>query len=108
MIEIDRKVLGVRLTLLREALGGVSQVELSRKLGIGDNQIWRYENGDSEPSASVLYKIAEFFGVTTDYLLGRSDEPRSDSNGLLPREAVALSAWRRGDKVEAIRAIINE
>ena len=34
----------------------------------------RYESGEREPTASVLVALADYFGVTTDYLLGRSDE----------------------------------
>ncbi len=34
----------------------------------------RYESGEREPTASVLVRIADFYNVTTDYLLGRSDE----------------------------------
>ncbi len=34
----------------------------------------RYESGEREPTVSVLVRIADFYNVTTDYLLGRSDE----------------------------------
>ena len=35
----------------------------------------RYENGEREPSASTLSALADFFNVSTDYLLGRSNNP---------------------------------
>ena len=34
----------------------------------------RYEAGEREPDASTLVRMADFYDVTTDYLLGRSDE----------------------------------
>ena len=36
----------------------------------------RYENGEREPSASTLSALADFFDVSTDYLLGRSNNPQ--------------------------------
>ena len=37
---------------------------------------YRYEQGTREPSASVIIALANFFGVSTDYLLGLTDDPR--------------------------------
>lgn len=34
----------------------------------------RYENAEREPDATALLALADYFGVTTDYLLGRTDE----------------------------------
>lgn len=35
----------------------------------------RYEKGEREPSASIIVSLADFFNVSTDYLLGRTDNP---------------------------------
>ena len=35
----------------------------------------RYERGEVEPSMDALYKIADYYGVSTDYLLGRTNFP---------------------------------
>lgn len=37
----------------------------------------RYENGERETPAWVIVKLAEYYRVSTDYLLGLSDDPRS-------------------------------
>lgn len=50
----------------------VTQEELGQHLGFRDSTISQYESGSREPDYDTLLKIAEFFGVTTDYLLGRS------------------------------------
>lgn len=51
----------------------VNQVEAGQVAGITSKQIRRYESGDSEPTLSVLIALADFFDVSLDYLVGRSD-----------------------------------
>lgn len=51
-----------------------TQQEISNKTEISRSVISEYESGKSEPTASVLVKLANFFDVSTDYLLGRTDE----------------------------------
>ena len=50
-----------------------SRKEVSEALGIAERSYQRYENAEREPTASVLVKMADYYGVTTDYLLGRTD-----------------------------------
>lgn len=52
---------------------GLTQLELSKILNIGRSSIGEWENMRNEPSLEMLVKIARFFGVTTDYLLGIED-----------------------------------
>lgn len=59
-----------RLRKLRER-EQLDRKRLGELCGLSKNIIGRYERGECEPSASSLEKIADFFGVTTDYLLGR-------------------------------------
>lgn len=54
----------------------ISQRQLAEKIGVPYQSYQTYEYGSSVPSAKVIVKIAQAFGVTTDYLLGLSDEPR--------------------------------
>ena len=63
-----------RLKNLREQ-HGVSQRELARLCGLGETQINKYENGLSDPSATNLMLIAQQLEVSTDYLLGLTDDP---------------------------------
>ena len=48
-----------------------SQIELSRDLGYGNTAISNYESGRNEPSIDDLIKIADYFGVSMDHLVGR-------------------------------------
>lgn len=60
----------VRLKRLRLSIA-LNQVQLADKLGVKKQSISNWENDNIMPSVDMLVKIADFFGVTTDYLLGR-------------------------------------
>ncbi len=53
---------------------GLTQVEIAEKLGISRSTIGMYETGAREPDFETLEKIADFFNVDTDYLLGRTNK----------------------------------
>lgn len=63
-----------RLRLLREKRG-LSQVEAAKRMGIVRTTYSNYEAGNREPDNDTLRKIAEFFEVSTDYLLGNDSNP---------------------------------
>ena len=72
---MDEKIVGIRLKQLRETTG-LSQAKFAKAIGgISQPLIARYETGDIFPSYPVLIKIADYFNVSTDYLLGRTDNP---------------------------------
>lgn len=51
----------------------VSQRELGELLGISDRNIRFYESGEHRPDFEGLLLLADYFGVSLDYLVGRSD-----------------------------------
>ena len=53
---------------------GLSQVKLAMELNIAQNTLSRYETGEREAGYDMLIKIADYFNVSIDYLLGRTDE----------------------------------
>lgn len=63
------KTLGQKIRELRNALG-LTQIELAEKLGISDKSLHRYETEKSKPDFFALSKLATFFDVSADYLLG--------------------------------------
>lgn len=65
----------MRLKELR-AEKGVQQKDLADYLKIANSTYSQYETGKRVPSIDMLMKIADFFGVSVDYLLGRSDYPQ--------------------------------
>lgn len=54
---------------------GLLQAEIGDFLGKGQNSISYYETGKREPSIEELKRIADYFGVSVDYLLGLTDNP---------------------------------
>lgn len=78
------------MTFLQRVLGlleptGISKNKLVSILGINKNSFVDWENRGNIPSGDVVAKIADYFHVSTDYLLGRTDskEPPEASGGPL-------------------------
>lgn len=63
-------VFGRRLQQLRERRR-ISRRVLAELCGLSKNMIGRYERGERSPSTRTVVLLADFFGVTTDWLLGR-------------------------------------
>ena len=62
-----------RLQVLRERKR-ISRRVLSELCGLSPDAVRRYERGEAEPTAHSLVAIADFFGVSVDYLLGRCEK----------------------------------
>ena len=66
---------GQRLKELRLSKG-ITQKELATIAGVDRTSIGKYESRNVVPNLEVIYLLADYFGVTIDYLLGR--EPNED------------------------------
>lgn len=64
----------MRLKELRTAKG-ISQLKLAIDLNMNQNSISRYENGIHQADYATLIKFADYFNVSIDYLLERTDNP---------------------------------
>lgn len=71
-------MLGSVLKGLR-AKRGITQEELGKRIGVTTSMVGMYETNVRKPSFDVLIKIAEYFDCTTDFLLGRTDNPHEHS-----------------------------
>ena len=56
----------------------LSQITLSMELNLNQNSISRYETGEREADYQTLIKIADYFDVSIDYLLERTDNPKTN------------------------------
>ena len=63
----------MRLKEIRKSRG-ISQLKLAMDMNTSQNTISRYETGEREPGIRELIKIADYFDVSLDYLLGRTDK----------------------------------
>ena len=57
---------------------GISQLKLAMDLSMNQNSISRYENGQREADYATLIRIADYFDVSIDYLLGRTENPKTN------------------------------
>lgn len=64
----------LRLKEIRKSKG-ITQLKMAMDLNTNQNTISRYETGEREPSLLELIKIADYFNVSVDYLLERTDNP---------------------------------
>lgn len=67
-------MLGKRLSDLRKK-HKITQVDISKKLGVNRSTYANYETGLREPDNETLQRLADYFEVSIDYLLGRTDDP---------------------------------
>ena len=74
-------MLNANIKMLRMARG-LNQVELAKKLSVTKQTVSNWENDNIQPSIDMLERIADFFNVSTDYLLGRENLDKISVEGL--------------------------
>mgnify|MGYP000153994923 CR=1 FL=1 len=84
---------------------GITQVKLSTVLEISQETVSAYENCKSLPSAETLCRMADFFGVSTDFLLDRTRVPYPLTHGLEAEEAELISYYRKLNLRQRAKAI---
>ncbi|MBQ7164391.1 MAG: helix-turn-helix transcriptional regulator [Clostridia bacterium] len=68
-----RETLASNLLTLRKARG-LTQLELAEQLNYSDKSVSKWERGDAVPDVEVLARVADFYGVTVDYLIREHGE----------------------------------
>lgn len=64
---------------------GRTQLQVAEAVGMRYQAYQRYERGTVIPSGEILIALADFYGVSLDYLVGRSDDPAfTPSAGTIP------------------------
>lgn len=85
---------------------GVNQSELAKIMSVDQTTISKWENGERSVDSSVLDKLASFFGVSVDYILGREEQKNSSAK----RKGVKIPVLGKvvaGIPIEAIEEIID-
>ena len=70
---MGKECIGARIAEERKRLG-LSQAQLAKQVNISQTAVAKQETGANYPSIETLEDYANLFNVTTDYLLGRTDE----------------------------------
>jgi len=84
----------------------ITQEELGNIVGVTTSMIGMYETNARKPSYEVLLKIAEYFNVTTDYLLGKSDS--KTSNNKLAEQEKYIESIRLDTAEDAMKFILQQ
>ena len=87
-------LLGERLSQLRKE-AQIKAEELAAGVGVKVRMVYLYEKNSAKPSFDVLVKTADYFGVSLDYLIGRSDDPRINEFRKKPSLAERLKTLRK-------------
>lgn len=66
---------------------GLNQVEFAKKMNVTKQCVSNWENDNVVPSVEMLTKLADFFKVSTDCLLGRESGEKIDISGLTDEQA---------------------
>lgn len=78
-------MLNEQIKKLRTACG-ITQVELAKALGVTKQSVSNWENDNIQPSIDMLIRLAEFFQVSTDYMLGLDTKDTIDVTELTNEE----------------------
>lgn len=70
---------------------GMNQVEFAKKLSVTKQTISNWENNNIQPSIDMLIKIADYFNVSTDYLLNRSKDKMLNVSELSDEELAHIN-----------------
>lgn len=87
---IENKKPHNRIAELRKEKGLTLQ-QVADAIGVGNNTISRYETGKREPNLAVINRLADFFNVSVDYLLGRTDDPHNAEKKVIKEKTADLN-----------------
>ncbi len=85
---------------------GISQKDLANGLGVAQSSINYWEKGQRDPSITVVKKIADYFGVSLDYLIDFDSEPANIDIG--ETELVRKYRTLDADGKETVDFILNK
>ena len=71
-----------RIRDLREDMD-LRQIDVSKATGIDQKTLSNYETGKTRPDSEALIKLADFFNVSIDYLIGRSERSLSSNRDII-------------------------
>ena len=73
-----------RIRDLREDMD-LRQIDVANAIGIEQKTLSNYETGKTNPDSFAIIKLADFFGVSTDYLLGRTNNNTIDATDIVKK-----------------------
>ena len=84
---------------LNDLLKTASQKDISEKTGLSQSSISMYASGKRKPASDAIIKIANYFDVSTDYLLGLTENPSRSGKA----SEFMLSVQNKAEKYDELR-----
>ncbi len=81
----------------------ITQQDLAQLVGVKTSTVGMYETGARQPSYEIIIKIADYFSVSTDYLLGRIQAELSADEAVIAKEINMLTL----EEKKVIRTLLN-
>ncbi len=107
LMRIDKKVQrGQILKTLRKEKG-LNQGELAKFIGVSVQAYQKYEYGTAEPSFDSICNLADFYGKSVDYLLGRDEQPQYDNERLKEGLKEVYLSLPRNVRADILQAMVD-
>jgi len=99
------------------AKSGKTQLQIAKELNISPQRFNFYVTGKREPDNEMLNSLANYFNVSTDYLLGRSSkkelatkegEPKTNTVKIAGRDGAFIEKRLSDDQIKALKLIIEQ
>lgn len=74
---------------------GISQQQLADVIAVSQQSVNKYENHSVEPDIDTLIRMADYFHVTVDYLIGRNETEKREMPGITSGEVDLLNKVRK-------------
>ncbi len=100
---MDMKIKRGQILKELRKMKGLNQSDLAKMLDVSLQAYQKYEYGTAEPNQNSMVKLADFYGVTTDFLLGRTPSQTTDLNAMIDSVFSTCS-----DLPENMRNIVSE
>ena len=104
---MDRSFPEILSSLRKER--SINQRTAAAELGISQALLSHYENGAREPGLNFVCRACDYYGVSADYLLGRTDQPMAPSEQLRRLRLAVRSVCDAADQAElALKSLTGE
>jgi len=104
MKELDKKIFAQRLKTLRKA-NNLYQKELADIVGVKPGTIAAWEAGHRMPEIRFAERLATYFNVSVDYLLGRTDDPTPKKDDSLTKKDPLFKLFQNPDSLTVEEAL---
>lgn len=101
-----REVIKERLAAARKSAGYATRPDAAKAADVSLGSLTNWERGESGISPESLVKLADTYGVTADYLLGRTDHPRGVGPRCYVVDQAGMEILRRAKSISDVQVLL--